>query len=133
MSGCVRIKLTRSRNWYWKLFSERLTSQYRFLPVLPTFPITGKERSVPDKIKFYAIIDDLSSRDRPAGVLRRTYFETGGRRDEAFSRDLVWKHSILLVSAERGDVKNEFIEISEDEANQIVDRIRATVTGPSDT
>ena len=37
-----------------------------------------------------------------------------------------------LVSAERGDLQNEFIEIAEDEANQIVDRIRAhTVTGTS--
>jgi len=36
---------------------------------------------------------------------------------------------VSLVSAERGDLQNEFIEITEDEANQIVDRIRATVTG----
>ncbi len=34
-----------------------------------------------------------------------------------------------LVSAERGDLENEFIEITEDQANQIVERIRATVTG----
>ena len=34
-----------------------------------------------------------------------------------------------LVSAERGDLQNEFIEITEDEANQIVERIRARVTG----
>jgi hypothetical protein len=34
----------------------------------------------------------------------------------------------MLVSAERGDLKNEFIEITEDEANQIVARIRAKVT-----
>ena len=86
---------------------------------------------MPDKVTFYAVIDNLSSRVRPAGVLRRTYFESGGRRDEAFSRDLVWKSTALLVSAERGDLKNEFIEITEDEANQIVDRIRATVTGAS--
>ena len=39
--------------------------------------------------------------------------------------------SSSLVSAERGDLQNEFIEITEDEANQIVDRIRATVTGTS--
>ena len=86
---------------------------------------------MPDKVTFYAVIDNLSSRERPAGILRRTYFESGGRRDEAFSRDLVWKSTALLVSAERGDSKNEFIEITEDEANQIVDRIRATVTGAS--
>jgi hypothetical protein len=84
---------------------------------------------MPDEVTFYAIVDNLSSRERPAGVLRRTYTEAGGRRDEAFSRDLVWKSTALLVSAERGDLKNQFIEITEDEANQIVDRIRATMTG----
>jgi hypothetical protein len=84
---------------------------------------------MPDKITYYAIIDGLSSRERPAGVLRRVYFESGGRRDEAFSRDLVWKPTALFVSSERGDLKNEFVEITEDEANQIVERIRATVTG----
>ena len=88
---------------------------------------------MPDKVTYYAIVDDLSSRQRPAGVLRRTYFEAGGRRDEAFSQNLVWVRTVLLVSAERGDLQNEFIEITEDEANQIVDRIRATVTGASNS
>ncbi len=87
---------------------------------------------MPDNVTYYAIVDDLSSREQPAGVLRRIYFEVGGRRDEAFSRDLVWERTTLLVSAERGDLENEFIEITEDEANQIVDRIRATVTGAHD-
>jgi hypothetical protein len=84
---------------------------------------------MPDKVKYYAIIDRLSSRERPAGVFRRTYTEDGGKRDEAFTRNLEWEHSWSLVSAERGDLENDFIEITEDEANQIVDRIRATVTG----
>jgi hypothetical protein len=96
-----------------------------------TFPTIRKESKVPDKVIYYAIIDGLSSRERPAGVLRRIYTEDGGRRDEAFTRDLMWEHSWSLVSAERGDLENEFIEITEDEANQIVDRIRATVTGAS--
>ena len=86
---------------------------------------------MPDKVTYYAVVDDLSSRERPAGVFRRTYFESGGRRDKAFTRDLVWEHSASLVSAERGDLQNEFIEITEDEANQIVARIRAKVTGTS--
>ena len=81
-----------------------------------------------DKITFYAIVDDLSSREQPAGVLRRVYFEAGGRRDEAFSQDLVWERTDMLVSAERGDLQNEFIEITEEEANQIVEQIRADVT-----
>ena len=45
--------------------------------------------------------------------------------------DLIWERTVLLVSAERGDLQNEFIEITEDEANQIVERIRATVAGAS--
>jgi len=86
-----------------------------------------------DKITYYAIVDDLSSREQPAGVLRRIYFEAGGRRDEAFSQDLVWERTAMLVSAERGDLQNEFIEITEEEANQIVARIRTDVTGASST
>jgi hypothetical protein len=84
---------------------------------------------MPDKVTYYAIIDGLSSRERPAGVFRRTYTEDGGKRDEAFTRNLVWERSWSLVSAERGDLENEFIEITEEEANQIVERIRASATG----
>jgi hypothetical protein len=86
---------------------------------------------MPDKVTYYAVVNDLSSRERPAGVFRRTYFEAGGRRDEAFTRNLKWERSASLVSAERGDLMNEFIEITEHEANQIVERIRATITGAS--
>ena len=35
----------------------------------------------------------------------------------------------LLYSFERGDVDNKFYEITEEEANQIAERIRRTVTG----
>ena len=86
---------------------------------------------MPDKVTYYAIVDDLSSREQPAGVFRRTYTEDGGKLDEAFGRSQGWGFSALLVSAERGDLENEFIEITEDEANQIVARIRAKVTGAS--
>jgi hypothetical protein len=95
------------------------------------FQIIRREVQMPDKVTYYAVVDDLSSRERPAGLFRRIYFESGGRRDEAFTRNLVWKRSASLVSAERGDLQNEFIEITEDEANQIVARIRAKVTGKS--
>lgn len=88
---------------------------------------------MPDKVMYYAIVNDLSSRERPGGVFRRTYFESGGKRDEAFTTDLVWERSASLVSAERGDLLNQFIEITEDEANQIVARIQADATGASST
>ena len=87
---------------------------------------------MPDKVTYYAVLDDLSSREQPAGVFRRTYTEDGGRSDEVFTRDLDWEFSPELISAERGDLQYEFIEITETEANEIVERIRATVTGTSD-
>jgi hypothetical protein len=88
---------------------------------------------MPDRVTYYAIVNDLSSLERPMGVFRRTYTEDGGKLDEAFTRNLHWEFSPSLVSAERGDVLNEFVEITEDEANRIVDRIRATVTGASNS
>ena len=84
---------------------------------------------MPDKVTYYAIVNDLSSRERPSGVFRRTYTEAGGKRDEAFTRNLVWEFSPALISAERGDLQNEFVEITEDEANRIVERIRASAAG----
>lgn len=81
-----------------------------------------------NSITYYAIVTHRSSRERPAGVLRRTRLESGGRRDEAFTRDLSWERSSALASAEHGDLQNEFVEITEAEAERIVARIRAEVT-----
>ena len=87
---------------------------------------------MPDKVTYYAIVNDLSSRKLPAGVFRRTYFESGGKRDEAFTTDLVWERSASLVSAERGDLLNDFIEITEDEANHLVEQLRTRWTSVRD-
>lgn len=86
---------------------------------------------MPDKVIYYAVVNDLSTRERPAGLFRRTYTGAGGLRDEAFTRNLVWKNSASLVSAERGDLQNEFIEIPEDEANRLMEELRARWTGTS--
>lgn len=83
---------------------------------------------MPTKVTYYAMVDDLSSREAPAGVLRRIEHDSG-ERDEAFTRNLEWKRSASLYSYERGNRDAEFYEISEDEANQIVERIRRSVTG----
>jgi hypothetical protein len=77
-----------------------------------------------EKITYYALVDDYSSRSQPGGVLRRVG-RGGGNVDEVFSRNLTWDSSPLLRAAERGDTMFDFAEISEDEANEIVARIRA--------
>ena len=73
---------------------------------------------------YYAILDEDSSPDRPVGVFRRVKSDDG-QIDEVFSRNLKWEFSPLLYSAERGDTMFDFAEITEDEANEIVTRIRA--------
>jgi hypothetical protein len=77
-----------------------------------------------DKITYYALVDAFSTRDQPGGVLRRVAGDNG-KTDEVFSRDLIWDPSPLLIAAEHGDTMFDFIEITEDEANEIVGRIRA--------
>jgi hypothetical protein len=78
---------------------------------------------MPEKITYYAMIDELTSRDNPRTVLRRVRNDEG-TIDEIFSRNLTWDFSPLMYSAERGDLANEFVPITEAEATRIVDRIR---------
>ena len=54
-----------------------------------------------------------------------------GKIDEVFSGTLQWVPSPLLVQAEHGDISNDFTEISEAEADQIVARIRASAAEES--
>jgi hypothetical protein len=76
-----------------------------------------------EAVTYYAIVNEFSSRERPFGIMRRVKHE-GGQRDEVFSRDLRWEHTALLYSAERGDMTNDLVPISEEEAGRIVERIR---------
>lgn len=80
---------------------------------------------MPEKISYYAIVDELTSREHPAGVLRRVKNDDGST-DEVFSGELKWTFSPLMYEAEHGDLENEFVPISEAEAHRIVDRIRET-------
>jgi hypothetical protein len=79
-----------------------------------------------EAISYFAIVSDHTSREEPAGIVRRIRHE-GGQRDEAFGRDLEWGPTWLLYSAERGDTQNEFVPVSEEEAERIVARIRREV------
>ena len=83
-----------------------------------------------EEITYYAVVNEFSRREQPSGVLRRIRHD-GGQRDEAFTRDLVWKRSESLHSAERGDTMNDFVPITEEEAMRIVDRIRREAAASS--
>ena len=55
-----------------------------------------------EKVTYYAMIDEFTSRERPRTVLRRVTNDAG-TTDEIFTRDLTWQFSALLYGAERGD------------------------------
>ena len=80
-----------------------------------------------DKITYYAVIDEDTSREKPRSVLRRVETDEG-QIDELFSRDLTWERSPLLHAANRGDTMLDFTQITKEEADQIVGRIRAQAT-----
>jgi hypothetical protein len=77
-----------------------------------------------DKITYYAMFDEDTSRENPRTVLRRVENDEG-QIDELFTRDLTWHRSPLLHAANRGDTMFDFTEITEEEALRIVDRVRA--------
>jgi hypothetical protein len=81
---------------------------------------------MPDTTTYYAVVGRRYTREHPSGVLRRVHTD-GGSYDEAFTRNLRWESSPLLRSAEHGDLGNDFYEISEDEANEIVEWVRRRV------
>ena len=83
---------------------------------------------MPTKLTYFAFTDEFSSKERPGGVIRRTE-DDQGEYDEAFTGNLVWERTPLLYSYERGNRDSDFYEITEEEADRIVERIRRSVTG----
>lgn len=77
-----------------------------------------------DKVTYFAVSDVHTSPEMPRTVLRRIEGDSGSN-DELFSRNLQWESSSLLYSAERGDTMFDFTEITEAEADEIVDRVRS--------
>ena len=89
----------------------------------PTPRPSGSAGGIAEKVTYYAIVDALSSREKPADVLRRIKHE-GGQRDEAFGHDLAWRPTFLLYYGERGNLDNTMHEIGADEADRIQTWIR---------
>jgi len=78
-----------------------------------------------EQAKYYAIIDHRASREEPAGLARRRPVEGGGFRDEVLARDLTWQFTGVIVEWKRAESTDDLVEVTEDEANQIVERFRA--------
>ena len=79
---------------------------------------------MPDKITFYAIIDDETTVDRPSGLLRRLEFDGDGFTDEGLRRDFSWDFTPLITEWERSDFAYELIEVSHEQASKIIEYFR---------
>ncbi|MBV9092428.1 MAG: hypothetical protein JO132_00915 [Streptosporangiaceae bacterium] len=78
---------------------------------------------MPDKITFYAIVGGGSTIDRPLGLARR--LETDwGFTDEALQNDFSWSFTPVILEWERGDFADELVEISHEEADRIIQKLR---------
>ncbi len=79
---------------------------------------------MPEAAKYYAIVDDDRTPQNPAGLARRQ-FTPDGPLDETLRRDFTWKRSSAVYEWERGEeLGADLIEISEEEANRIIERFR---------
>ena len=77
-----------------------------------------------EQMTYYAIIDHLATRQDPAGIARRRQVESGGFRDEALGRDLNWHFTPLIVAWKRAESTDDLEEITEEEADRIIERFR---------
>jgi hypothetical protein len=76
------------------------------------------------EITYFAIVDRWATRDDPAGLARRRRSDENGFRDEALDRNMNWQFTPLIVEWERAESTDDLVEISEDEAEQIIERFR---------
>jgi hypothetical protein len=82
-----------------------------------------------ENLTYYAIIDDRATRDDPAGIARRREVESGGFRDEALGRDLNWHFTPLIVEWKRAESTDDLEEISQEEAERVIERFRERWSG----
>ncbi len=75
------------------------------------------------EVKYYAIIGAGRTAQTPSGIARRK-LDADGPVDEALRRDLSWQPDSAIVEWEYGDVGAELVEISEAEAERLIERFR---------
>jgi hypothetical protein len=78
---------------------------------------------VTGEVKYYAIVSSGRTAQTPSGIARRR-LDAAGPLDEALRRDLTWQPDAAIVEWEYGDVGAELVEISEAEAERLIERFR---------
>jgi hypothetical protein len=79
---------------------------------------------VPEDMTYYAVISGSRTDQNPSGIARRRILQTGGFEDEALGRDLIWARTSAIVEWNRDAMDFDLVEISETEANELIERFR---------
>jgi hypothetical protein len=75
------------------------------------------------KTTYYVIRTAGSNSPEPVGLVRRT-LTPEGRLDEALRKDLTWHRDTAIIESEYGNLSGELVEISEEEAEALIERFR---------
>jgi hypothetical protein len=86
---------------------------------------------VSEKVTYYAVTLNAGNRSNPDGLARRRWLSEGGIEDEMLRQDLTWKRDTIIVEWKRGEATEELHQISEDEANVLVERFKHRWEGAS--
>jgi len=76
-----------------------------------------------EQIVYYAITGVGRNPTDPSGLVRRRFTEKG-RLDEALRRDMTWQRDTAIIEWEYGNRVGDLVQISEPEANELIERFR---------
>ena len=80
---------------------------------------------MPDKITFYAIVDEDRTIDNPYGLLRRLEFDGNGFTDEGLRKDFSWDFTPLIAEWRHGSLTEDLVEVSHEQAERIIEYFRS--------
>jgi hypothetical protein len=79
---------------------------------------------VPEDVTYYAVVSGSRTVQNPSGIARRRPLQAGGFEDEALGKDLTWAPTSAIIEWNRDAMDFDLIEISEAEANDLIERFR---------
>jgi hypothetical protein len=79
---------------------------------------------MPDSMTYYAVVSENRTVHDPSGLARRRHLQTGGFEDEALQRNLTWAHTSAIIEWNRDAIDFGLVEISEAEAQALIERFR---------
>ncbi len=80
-------------------------------------------------VTYYTVIARGRIQTDPSGLVRRRQLEGGGFVDESLRRDLTWGHTSAIAEWKRDALDFELVEISEEEAQALIERFRQKWSG----